>query len=342
MTLEDDAGGSRKGGCRGGTSKSIPLEPRLWKSVWLGTAQAAPGRPATCDDPEVPASGPTAPVRAIPAPSRGRLDGRQLPRAQRGQLLPAHPSPGNVPRWRDGHRDASYGHRGRGPRRVLHLRRRRRHGRSARRREGQPDGRRHHPQGTRPPARPRRDRRPDQVQRAIRDAVAAANQEILGLSVVQTEFNEHGDDRRPRRLPQRPRLRSPGSATRGPTGSATARIEQLTKDHSLAQALLEAGTITAEELPNHKFKHVLYLVPGEQGRQVRPRGRQGRPSSGSGDRFLLASDGLTGVVPGRASWPRSSTALRRPPGRRPEVADASWPWISNSKDNVTCLVVHAV
>ena len=60
------------------------------------------------------------------------------------------------------------------------------------------------------------------------------------------------------------------------------RIEQLTKDHSLAQALLEAGTITAEELPNHKFNHVLYLYLGQQGRPGRPRGRPDRPSSAPG------------------------------------------------------------
>ena len=42
------------------------------------------------------------------------------------------------------------------------------------------------------------------------------------------------------------------------------RLEQLTKDHSLADALLEAGTITTEELPNHKFKNVLYLYLGSK------------------------------------------------------------------------------
>ncbi len=74
------------------------------------------------------------------------------------------------------------------------------------------------------------------------------------------------------------------------------RLEQLTKDHSLADALLDAGTITAEELPTHKFKNVLYLYLGSKDARSGPedvRVLDVRP----GDRLLMASDGLTGVVP---------------------------------------------
>ena len=74
------------------------------------------------------------------------------------------------------------------------------------------------------------------------------------------------------------------------------QLEQLTKDHSLADALLDAGTITREELPTHKFKNVLYLYLGSKDARGGPedvRVLDVRP----GDRFLLASDGLTGVVP---------------------------------------------
>ena len=42
------------------------------------------------------------------------------------------------------------------------------------------------------------------------------------------------------------------------------KLEQLTKDHSLADALLDAGTITADELPTHKFKNVSYLYLGSK------------------------------------------------------------------------------
>ena len=63
------------------------------------------------------------------------------------------------------------------------------------------------------------------------------------------------------------------------------RLEQLTKDHSLADALLDAGTITAEELPNHKFKNVLYLYLGSKDARGGPEDvrvldvRPGRPAA---------------------------------------------------------------
>jgi protein phosphatase len=72
------------------------------------------------------------------------------------------------------------------------------------------------------------------------------------------------------------------------------RIEQLTVDHSIAQALVDAETISPEEARGHRFRNVLwkYLGAKELGRgpdvRVVP--------LMAGDRFLLASDGLTGVV----------------------------------------------
>ena len=124
--------------------------------------------------------------------------------------------------------------------------------------------------------------------------MAAANQEILGLSVVQTEFNNMGTTV-VLALFRGDRVYVAGIGDSRAYRVRDGQIEQLTKDHSLAQALLEAGTITAEELPNHKFNHVLYLYLGSKDARGGPedvRVAEVRP----GDRFLLASDGLTGVV----------------------------------------------
>ena len=71
-------------------------------------------------------------------------------------------------------------------------------------------------------------------------------------------------------------------------------IQQLTVDHSLAQALVEANTISAAEAKDHRFKNVLWKYLGSkevgEGPDVIVVPLQ------AGDRFLLWSDGLTGVV----------------------------------------------
>lgn len=72
-------------------------------------------------------------------------------------------------------------------------------------------------------------------------------------------------------------------------------IEQLTRDHTVAQGMLEAGQITPEQLRHHARRHVLTNV------------LSGRPSDvvpdiasfqlRDGDRLLLCSDGLNDMMP---------------------------------------------
>ena len=174
------------------------------------------------------------------------------------------------------------------------------------------------------------------IQRAIRDSVAAANQEILGLSHIQTEFSNMGT------TIVLALFRNDRAYIAGIGDSRAYRIrdgqfEQLTKDHSLADALVGAGTITKEELPNHKFKHILYLYLGSKDARGGPeevRAAEVRP----GDRFLLASDGLTGVV--------SDELLTRIVEGGDDPLDTATRLVAKaienqSKDNVTCLVIHA-
>jgi serine/threonine protein phosphatase PrpC len=176
-----------------------------------------------------------------------------------------------------------------------------------------------------------------QVQRVIRDAVAAANQEILSLSVVQTEFSNMGTTV-VLALFRNDRVYFAGIGDSRAYRIRDGRIEQLTKDHSLAQALLEAGTITAEELPNHKFNHVLYLYLGSKDARGGPEDVKAAEFR-AGDRFILASDGLTGVVP--------DAKLGEVVGASDDPQASAWTLLklaldNNSKDNITCLVVHAV
>ena len=175
------------------------------------------------------------------------------------------------------------------------------------------------------------------VQRSIRDAVAAANQEILGLSHIQTEFSNMGTTV-VLILFRNNRAYIAGIGDSRAYRIRQGRIEQLTKDHSLADALLEAGTISADELANHKFKHILYLYLGSKDARGGPdevRVADVLP----GDRFLLASDGLTGVVDDE-EVARIVSGGDDPLAIASRLVDRA---IENqSKDNVTCMVIHAL
>jgi protein phosphatase len=175
------------------------------------------------------------------------------------------------------------------------------------------------------------------IQRSIRDAVAAANQEILGLSHIQTEFSNMGT------TVVLALFRNNRAYVAGIGDSRAYRvrdgtIEQLTRDHSLADALGEAGTIAKDEVQNHKFKHILYLYLGSKDARGGPdevRVAEVRP----GDRFLLASDGLTGVVEDD-EVARLVTEGDDPLATAARLVDRA---IENqSKDNVTCMVIHAL
>ncbi len=72
------------------------------------------------------------------------------------------------------------------------------------------------------------------------------------------------------------------------------KFDQLTTDHSLVQALIDAGTLTPEEAVNHRYKNVLYRYLGskEGGAGTQPKAI--KPLVG--DRYVLCSDGVTGGV----------------------------------------------
>ena len=73
-----------------------------------------------------------------------------------------------------------------------------------------------------------------------------------------------------------------------------ATIEQLTVDHSVAQALVLSGALTPEEARHSPYQHVLHKFLGcanmVEGAEVRPFCPQ------AGDRLLLGSDGLTNHI----------------------------------------------
>ncbi len=112
------------------------------------------------------------------------------------------------------------------------------------------------------------------------------------------------------------------------------KIEQLTVDHTVADALARNGTITADQARISPWRNVLYKFLGcaemTEGAEVRPFTPE------PGDRLVLASDGLSGFI--------SHDDLRE--GARQFSDPQRWADYlvevalqRGSRDNVTCVVV---
>ena len=181
------------------------------------------------------------------------------------------------------------------------------------------------------------EREPRQIQESIREAVAEVNSEILGSSGLVTEYSNMGTTVVLAQFRQ-DRVFIAGIGDSRAYRLRESKLEQLTKDHSLADALLDAGTITKQELSTHKFKNVLYLYLGSKDARSGPeeiRVLDVRP----GDRFLLASDGLTGVVPDE-ELARVLCTVSDPQQAAVMLKDMALD--NDSKDNVTCLIINVV
>jgi protein phosphatase len=112
-------------------------------------------------------------------------------------------------------------------------------------------------------------------------------------------------------------------------------IKQLTVDHSLAQALVENKTISAAEAREHRFRNVLWKYLGT--REVGDGPEVLQLPLKVGDRFLLCSDGLSGVV--------ADSQLLTFIGEEPDVqkcADGLGQLALDcgSRDNVSCIVIE--
>lgn len=72
-------------------------------------------------------------------------------------------------------------------------------------------------------------------------------------------------------------------------------LKQVTKDHTFVQKLVDSGRITEEEALYHPKRNVLMKVLGDSYQEAEFDVHQ--INAVAGDRFLLCSDGLCGVVP---------------------------------------------
>ncbi len=113
-------------------------------------------------------------------------------------------------------------------------------------------------------------------------------------------------------------------------------LTQLTKDHSYVQEQVDAGLLTPEQARYHPYSNVITRCVGA-GEEVEADTFQGeyRP----GDVFLVASDGLTGMVDDRRL--QQLLLSRATAGRIVDalIAEANY---RGGLDNVTAIVVQVV
>jgi PPM family protein phosphatase len=73
------------------------------------------------------------------------------------------------------------------------------------------------------------------------------------------------------------------------------KVSQVTKDHTFVQRLVDTGRITPEEALTHPRRSVLMRVLGDV--EISPEVDTEVFKAAAGDRWMLCSDGLCGVVP---------------------------------------------
>lgn len=112
------------------------------------------------------------------------------------------------------------------------------------------------------------------------------------------------------------------------------RLRRLTIDHSLTQALIDAGTISPEEAKTHRYRNVLYRYLGTRDGSSGSNAAEITPMSG--DRFLLCSDGVTDGVPD-SEISRIMQVSDDPQNVAETIVLAAQ--AGGSRDNITCVTI---
>ena|SRR5262245_43830171 len=179
---------------------------------------------------------------------------------------------------------------------------------------------------------------PEETEALIKKAVVQANEEIVTMGALDREMKNMGTT-----IVMALWRKGSDELYLASLGDSRAyllrggQIQQLTVDHSLAQALVENKTITPEEAKEHRFRNVLWKYLGSkeigEGPDVKVVPLQ------SGDKFLLCSDGLSGPVPDA----QLLAFIQEHPDVQ-QCADGLGQLAldSGSRDNVSCIVIEAV
>jgi PPM family protein phosphatase len=176
----------------------------------------------------------------------------------------------------------------------------------------------------------------DQTRQIFRQAIVRANQVIMEMAALDRDLANMGTT-----IVASLWRKGSGILYLASVGDSRGyqvrgdKIEQLTIDHSIAQALVEAKTISAAEARVHRYRNVLWKYLGSkevgEGPEVKAVPVE------VGDRYLLCTDGLCGVV--------SDDALRDFVLQHANVQECAeglgqLALDSGSRDNVSCIVIE--
>ena len=177
----------------------------------------------------------------------------------------------------------------------------------------------------------------EQCAGVIKKAIVQANDEIIAMGSLDRDLKNMGTTIVMALWRRGPQLFIAGLGDSRAYLIRDNQIEQLTIDHSLAQALVENKTILPAEAKEHRFRNVLWKYLGSkevgEGPEVRPVDIQ------PGDKFLLCTDGLYGPIP--------DAQLLSFIQEHPEVQECAdglgqLALDQGSRDNVSCVMIEVV
>jgi protein phosphatase len=175
----------------------------------------------------------------------------------------------------------------------------------------------------------------DDAKVAIRKAVVQANEEIMAMGALDRDLRNMGTTVVMALWRKGPEIFIANIGDSRAYLIRDDRIEQLTIDHSLAQALVDNKTISAAEAREHRFRNVLwkYLGSKEVGEGPDVKVVPVKP----GDRFLLCTDGLTSPVPDHQLL---SFMQQNPDVQQCADGLGQLALDNGSRDNVSCIVIE--
>ena len=175
------------------------------------------------------------------------------------------------------------------------------------------------------------------IKSVMRRAIVTANEEIMAMGALDKDMKNMGT------TVVMAVWRKGGELYVAGVGDSRAylirggKIQQLTTDHSLAQALVEAGTISPAEAKEHRFKNVLWKYLGSK--EVGEGPTVNVVPVQTGDRFLLCTDGLTGPV---NDDQLATFSAQHADMQALAEGYGQFALDSGSRDNVSCITIEVV